>query len=181
MDEAGLLMAPLVRRSWAPKGRPSVLARKARRREKVSVGAALWLTPSRDRLALAYRTLVNGYFAAGAVADFLGGALQGLSQPFVVVWDGGTMHRGHPIRSLVGASRGRLEVETLPAHAAELMPVEQSWTWLKYDRLCNFAPENARQLDGVIRRELDAVKGDQQRLRNFFHASDLPLPRAILS
>ena len=181
MDESGLLMAPLVRRSWALRGQPPVLKQKARHREKVSVAAALWLTPSRDRLGLAFQTLVNGYFNNEAVADFLEAALQGLDEPIIVIWDGGTMHKGHPIKKLVAESGGRLDLEPLPAHAPELMPVEQLWTWLKYSRLCNFAPEDAYQLNEVVIRELDAIREDQVRLRNFFQASDLPLPRALLS
>lgn len=181
MDESGLLMAPLVRRSWALRGQPPVMKQRVRHREKVSVAAALWLTPLRDRLRLAFQTLVNGYFNNEAVADFLEGALQGLSGPIIVIWDGGPMHKGHPIKDLVEGSGGRLDLEPLPAHAPELMPVEQLWTWLKYSRLCNFAPEDARQLNEVVIRELEAIREDQERLSNFFHASDLPLPRALLS
>jgi len=58
------------------------------------------------------------------------------------------------------------------------MPVEPLWKGLKYDRLCNFAPEDAHQLNEVVLEELEAIRDDQPRLRNFFHASDLPLPRA---
>ena len=181
MDESGLLMAPLVRRSWAPRGHPSVITQKAGHREKVSVAAALWLPPLRDRLGLAYQTLVNGYFTNEEVAEFLGCAVEGLSGPVIAVWDQGPMHKGDPIRELVEQSRGRLDIEPLPAHAPELMPVEQLWTWLKYDRLCNFAPEDAHQLNEVVVGELEAIRDDQARLLNFFHASDLPLPRALLS
>jgi hypothetical protein len=28
---------------------------------------------------------------------------------------------------------------------------------------------------------LDTIREDQDRLRNFFHASDLPLPRALIT
>src|SRR5512135_2573872 len=91
------------------------------------------------------------------------------------------MHKGDPIRELVEQSGGRLDLEPLPAHAPELMPVEQLWTWLKYDRLCNFAPEDAHQLNEVVVGELEAIRDDQPRLRIFFHASDLPLPRALLN
>jgi hypothetical protein len=181
MDESGLLMAPLVRRSWAPEGQPSAIEQKARHREKVSVAAALWLAPGRARLGLAYETVVGGYFTPETIGEFLHAALQGWDRRFVVVWDGGTTHKGDPIRRAVAESGGRLDLEVLPPHAPELMPVEQVWTWLKYDRLCNFAPTDARELDAAIRRELDAVRDDQERLRNFFHASDLPLPRALLS
>jgi DDE superfamily endonuclease len=181
MDESGLLMAPLVRRSWARQGHPPVIEQKAGHREKVSIAAALWLPPLRDRLGLAYQALVNGYFNNAEVAEFLGCAVEGLPGPVIAIWDGGTMHKGGPIRELVDRSGGRLEIEPLPAHAPELMPVEQLWTWLKYDRLHTFAPEDAHQLNKVAVRELEAIRDDQARLRDFFHASDLPLPRALLT
>jgi transposase len=53
LDESGLLMAPLRRRSWALRAQPPQLKQKAGHREEVSVAAALWLSPSRDRLTLA--------------------------------------------------------------------------------------------------------------------------------
>ena len=181
LDESGLLMAPLRRRSWALRGHPPEMREKAGHREKVSVVGALWLPPRRDRLTLAFQTLVNGYFSNVEVAEFLSGALQWLSGPLLVIWDGGSMHKGGPISELVAESKGRLDLERLPPHAPKLNPVEQVWTWLKYDRLCNFAPQDAHDLNEAVIRELDPIREDQQRLRNFFHASDLPLPRALLS
>ena len=71
LDESGLLMAPLLRRSWSLRGQPWQLKQKTGHREKVSVAAALWLRPWRDRLTLAYQTLVNGYFTNEGVAEFL--------------------------------------------------------------------------------------------------------------
>jgi transposase len=125
--------------------------------------------------------LVNGYFSNVEVAQFLSGALQWLTEPLVVLWDGGTMHKGGPISELLAQSTGRLGLEPLPAYAAKLNPLEQVWAWLKYDRLPNFAPRDAHHLNETVCRELDAIREDQERLRNFFHASDLPLPRALLS
>lgn len=174
-------MAPLLRRSWSLKGQPPPSEEKAGHREKVSVAAALWLPPSRDRLALAFQTLVNGYFNNEAVADFWRAALAGTAAPVLAIWDGGNMHRGGPIREVVAEFGGRLEFEPLPPHAPELMPVEQVWTWLKYSRLCNFAPTNALELEARVFQELDAIRSDQELLHSFFHASDLPFPRALLS
>lgn len=176
-------MAPLLRRSWSPRGHPRRSREKANHREKVSVAAALYLTPARDRLALAYQTLVNGYFNSEATADFLADAVHGFAEPLVVLWDRGTMHRGGPINALVAESRGRLDLEPLPAHAAaaELMPVEFLWRWLKYDRLCNFPPRDAAQLKARVVRELEAARQDQELLRSFVHQSRLPLPRALLT
>jgi len=181
LDESGLLMAPLRRRSWAFRGNPPQMKQKSQHREKVSVAGALWLTPSRDRLGLAFQTMINGYFTNVEVAEFLQGAVQWLDAPMIVIWDGGSMHKGSPVNELVRESKGRLDLEPLPPHSPVLMPMEQVWTWLKYGRLSNFPPRDARHLDEAIINELEPIREDQQRLRNFFHASRLPLPRALLS
>jgi transposase len=179
MDESGLLMAPLLRRSWAPRGHPPESKFKAGHREKVSVAAALWLPPLRDRLHLAYQTRVNGYFSNVEVAEFLRGAVQGLPGPVIAIWDGGTMHKGGPIRALMEESHGRLDIEPLPAHAPKLMPVEFLWRWLKYGRLCNFAPRDAHHLNEAVIRELDAIWDNWVLLASFFHQSELPLPLTL--
>ena len=174
-------MAPLVRRSWSPRGRPPTLEQKANHREKVSVAAALWLPPARDRLHLAYQTLVNDYFTNVEVAAFLRGAVEGLPDPVIALWDCGTMHLGPPIRELVDQARGRLDLEPVPPYSPELIPVEFLWSWLKYDQLCNFTPQDIPQLNERAIAELTAIREDQTFLRNLFHASELPLPRTLLS
>lgn len=181
MDESGLLMAPLLRRSWALRGHPARSRHVAGRREKVSVAAALWLPPRRERLHLAYQTLVNGYFSNVAVTEFLSGAVQGLPWPMIVIWDRGPMHRGDPIRALLEQAQGRLELEPVPGYSPELIPTEQLWRWLKYDQLCNFTPRDAIHLNEAVVRELEAVGEDQAMLQSFFYHSALPLPRALLS
>lgn len=181
IDESGLLLGPLLRRTWAPRGRTPTLPQRSRQRDKVSVAAALWLTPSRGRLGLSWQTLVNGYFNNEGVADFVKALLRGLRAPLVVIWDGGNMHRGDPITELVEEKEGRLVVEHLPAYGSELMPVEYLWSYLKYGRLCNFAPRDAEELNRRAVAELAALQKDQQLLRSFFHASSLPLPRTLLS
>lgn len=181
MDESGLLMAPLLRRSWALRGQRPRLEQKVGHREKVSVAAALWLPPLRDRLHLAYQTRINGYFTNVEVAEFLGCAVAGLPGPVIALWDGGTMHKGDPIRALLEECRGRLDIESLPANAPELMPVEPLWDWLKYGQLCNFAPRDCHHLNQAVVGELEAIRENQELLESFYHLSDLPLPRALLT
>jgi putative transposase len=181
IDESGLLMAPLVRRTWAPRGHPPDLAQKVGRREKVSVAAALWLSPRRDRLGLFSRTLVKGYFDNWYSAAFLEALLKELAGRVVVVWDGGSVHKGDPIAQLQDVMADRLSLEKFPPHTPELDPVEPVWSWLKYGRLCNFAPRDAIHLNERVVAELTAIRDDQELLRGFFHASELPLPRTLLS
>ena len=181
IDESGLLMAPLARRTWAPRGWTPELAQKGGSREMVSIAAAVWLSPSRDRLGLYFHTLANGYFDSWYMAAFLEAMLKDLAGRFVVVWDGGPMHKGDPIRDLMVPFADRLDLERLPPYAPMLNPVEPLWSWLKWGRLTNIGPKDAPELDARVIAELAKVRDDQAFLRNLFHASELPLPRALLS
>jgi hypothetical protein len=53
--------------------------------------------------------------------------------------------------------------------------------WLKWERLSNLGPRDAADLDAQVIAVLAKVREDQAFLRNLFHASDLLLPRALLS
>jgi len=180
IDESGLLMAPLVRRTWALRGQTPILQQRGKHRERVSVAAALWLSPDRDRMGLVYQTLVNGYFNNQRTALFLESLMRELPGRLIVIWDGGPMHKGDPIRERVECFRPRLSLERLPPYAPMLNPVERLWRWLKYCRLCNFAPTDARQLNHAIVAELDSVCKRQAELIGFWHTSELPLPRLVL-
>jgi transposase len=181
IDESGLMMAPLVRRTWAPRAQTSSLVQRGAHRKKVSVAAALWLSPRRDHLGLYFHTLADGYFDNWYVTAFLEAMLHDLAGRFVVVWDGGNMHKGDLIRALEAHFADRLSLERLPPFAPMLNPVEPLWSWLKYSRLNNFAPRDPAELDGRVIAELTAIRDDQAFLRNLFHASELPLPLALLS
>jgi hypothetical protein len=124
------MMAPLVRRGWAPRGHPPVLDQ-CGSHQKVSVAAALWLSPLRDRLGLYFHTLVNDYFDNWYVTAFLEAMLHDLAGRFVVIWDRGTMPTGDPIHQLTSLAANRLGLEDLPPWAPTLNPVDSLWGWLK--------------------------------------------------
>ena len=147
IDESGLMMGPLLRRTWAPKGQTPSITQSGGHRQKVSVAAAVWLSPRRDHLGLYFHTLADGYFDNWYVTAFVEAMLQDLSGRFVVVWDGGTMHKGEPILALEAQFADRLSLERLPPCAPMLNPVEPLWSWLKWERLSNFAPHDVRELD----------------------------------
>src|SRR6185437_10698139 len=114
IDESGLMMGPLVRRTLAPRGQTPSLAQRGAHRQKVSIAAAVWLSPRRDRLGLYYHTLPDGYFDNWYVTAFVEAMLKDLGGRFVVVWDGGNMHKGEPIDSLAAHFADRLSLERLP-------------------------------------------------------------------
>jgi len=172
-------MAPLVRRTWAWRGQRPQFKQQGKHREKVSLAAALWLPPKRNRLCLFFETLVNAYFNNEQVAGFLEDLLREIPNRSVVVWDRGQMHRGEPILSQLARFQPRLSLEELPPYAPMLNPLEPVFSWLKNSRLCNFAPWDAHELNRAIFRELTALADDQNLLRQLWHRSDLPLPRPL--
>lgn len=181
MDESGVLMAPVLRRTWAPRGQTPVLRVPMGKREKVSVAGALWLPPQRDRLAWFSQTLVNSYYDSHCIALFVQALLSEVDAPLVLVWDGGPIHRGEPIHQLVASQQGRLSLELLPPYAPELNPVEAAWSWLKYGRLCNFLPRNIEHLHREVIRELRYLHTHPALLSGFFRASQLSFPRTLIT
>ena len=178
IDESGLLLTPLVRRTLAPKGQTPILQHQGRHHHKVSLIAALTLSPQARHLGLYFSTLIDDHFEKVAAAWFLRELLKHLRGPVIVVWDRGNNHRGPEIRQLE-AEFPRLTLEPLPPYAPELNPVEQIWTWLKWSRLSNFAPRDTQELDEKAFAELNAIRHDQDRLLSFWRGSDLPQPRAL--
>ena len=156
IDESGLFLNPLVRRSWALKGKTPVVGGDGGHRKKVSVIAAVSVSPVAQHLGLYFATLPDGFFTTQAVVGFLRGLLKHLRGTVVVVWDGGPNHKGPLMRAFLRRNR-RLTLERLPAYAPDLNPVEAVWSWLKYGQLANFVPDGVADLgDEVIDRLLDS-------------------------
>lgn len=175
-DESGFLLLPLVRRTLAVQGCTPVLRHRARQRDKVSVAAALTLSPARGHVSLYYQTYPNQYVNGAAYAQFLRRTVLPrlpAHRPVVLVHDGGSMHKGDDLRALCAACP-RLDVEPLPPYAPELNPVEGLWNFEKDKELSNFVPQDVRQLNATVDDHLKAVRHDQSRLRSFFAATPLP-------
>jgi putative transposase len=175
IDETGLVLNPLVRRTWALRGRTPVLGGDGGHRKKVSVIGAVSVSPTAGRLGLYFATLPDGYFTAGQVVKFLRDLLRQLRGNVVVVWDGGPHHKGPVVREFLRRNR-RLRLERLPAYAPDLNPVEAVWAWLKYGELANHVPDGLADLDDEIADRLIELKFDPDLLRGLWEASDLPFP-----
>ena len=176
IDESGFLLNPVVRRTWARRGHTPVLPSWGRHRDKVSVIAALSVAPARRHLGLCFHTDAKHYLDAPAVAGFLRVLLERLRGEVIVIWDGGTNHKGPHIRA-VCERFPRLHLEALPAYAPHLNPVEFVWSHLKYGRMANFIPRHVQHLDQVVRSHLLAVGRSSVLLRQLWQGSQLPFPQ----
>ena len=166
-------MSPLVRRTLAPCGKTPILKTKASPREKVSVTAALTISPRRHRLGLYWQTYPRSFVNSERAADFLRALMRRLRGAVIVVWDGGPMHKGEPIAQVLH-DFPRLSLERLPPYAPELNPIEYLWSHLKYGRMANFVPNDVFQLNAVLRRNLGQTAQSPHMLHSFLDASGLP-------
>lgn len=171
-DESGFLLLPLVRRTLARRAHVAPLRHRGRHREKVSVAAALTLSPARGHVSLHYQTYPNSYVKAVTYADFLRGVLNRFGNPLVVVHDRGNMHLGDPMRELQ-RDFPRLDVNLLPPYAPELNATEHLWNFAKDKELSNFVPHNVTECNSVVSALMERVSHDQARLRSFFAATPL--------
>lgn len=144
-------------------------------RTKVSVIGAVSVSPRTRRLGLYFDTRADGFFGASEVVEFLRYLLRSLVGKVIVVWDGGTNHKGPIVRSFL-ARNPRLWLERLPPYAPELNPVEQVWSWLKYGQLANFVPADVSELDDEVIDRLIHLRCDPKLLRALWDGSKLPFP-----
>ena len=172
IDESGLMMHPLVRRSWAPCGQTPILHQKTRSYSKVSAIAAVTVAPQNARVGLYFCLLSNANFKGDRIVDFLRHLRQQVQRPIVVVWDRLMAHRGGPVKRFLRRNR-RVHIEFLPPYAPELNPVEPLWGYLKMNPLANFAPTELSELHGKARRSIKAMQRRYGLIRSFLYATPL--------
>ena len=171
IDESGLLLAPLVRRSWAPCGQTPILYQRGRARDKVSIIAALTLSPRRRRPGLYFSLRANENVTTAWLVPFLRALSRHLRGAFVLVWDRLPGHRAHVVTEYL--HHRRRAVALLPPDAPELNPVEIFWAYLKRNPLATFAAADALHWARVATRHVQRLQHRPELLRSFFDATPL--------
>jgi transposase len=165
-------MAPLLRRSWAPRGQTPILIQRTRSRDKASIIGVLSLSPRRRRVGLYFCLLPNENVTAVRLTGFLRQLKQHLCGPAILVWDRLLCHRAIHLQHFL-ARQAKLRVEYFPPYAPELNPVEYLWSHLKLNHLANYAAADAYDLAVEAEFGLLDIQSDRQLLRSFLEASPL--------
>ena len=173
-DESGLLMAPLVQRSWSRRGLTPVLRQRTRQHQKVSVIAALIVSPHRQRVRLCFRLYPARNVDGDKVRAFLRQLRCHVHGRFVLLWDRLGAHRCARVQAYVRRHR-RIHLEWFPAYAPELNPMEYGWSWLKTKPLANYAPPDAKDLATTARRHACRLQHSVRLLWSFIDHSPLSL------
>ncbi len=174
LDETGLLMTPLVRRTWAPIGRTPILYQRTRARDKVSMIGAITVSPRRRRVGLYFSLLTNQNVTAENLIPFLRQLRIHLGGRFILIWDRLSVHRAALIQEFLAGCQ-TVWTEFLPPYAPELNPVEGLWGFLKMNPLANLAARDAEGLAGLADQFAADVQCDQILLRSFIKRTPLSL------
>src|SRR5205823_4046570 len=114
---------------WLSARRHSAQKPEPRAKEQDEAAVACWLAEDWRRTGLYFHADAKHYIAAQTMVAFLREVLGHLRGRVIVVWDGGSNHKGPLIRQLL-ARYPRLHLEPLPAYAPQLNPVEFIWSYL---------------------------------------------------
>jgi transposase len=145
IDESGFLLAPIISRTFAPRGKTPII-KVADPHGGISVAGAITVSPIQKRLGFLYYLLpYNENFRSDSIAQFLDEIYHRISKPFMVLWDGMAIHSSTRVRNYRD-QHTRIIFEEFPAHAPELNPVDKIWFYTKYDRLSNYAPATLNEL-----------------------------------
>jgi transposase len=164
-------MAPLVRRSWAPRGHTPILYQRTRSHQKVSAIAALCVTPQRDCVHMYFRLDADANINSTSVSYFLSNLSRHLRGPVVLLWDRFAPHRAKKARALIG--KRDIHPFFFPPYAPELNPVENLWGYLKTNPMANLAPLDVLTLAKTTRHHGRSLQRKQYLLRSFVENTPL--------
>jgi transposase len=174
IDEAGFMLEPVVRRTWAPKGQTPVL-RINRPHDRISVIGAISIRREDHHFLFHYRLSPdNTNFRGPTVVEFVDDLHHKLRGDMTVIWDEIPIHWGAAVKEFLSANPA-IEVVPFPPYAPELNPVDMVWAYVKYGRLANYCPYHLNELRMTITAEFTRLKHKQKLLRSFLAHTGLSL------
>ena len=147
IDEAGIMMSPTVRKTWAPCGKTPILKHKTRSHRKISAIGEISVRHSGRSARVMFRLLEGKNMRTAECIQFLIQLKQNIRGPIIIIWDRLQAHRSKALNVWL-AGEQRIELEYFPPYAPELNPVEYLWAHLKSHELANFC---AFDLEGLYR------------------------------
>jgi transposase len=168
-DESGFYLLPAVVRSYGPKGQTPILYHWAGRDHLSVMGA---LTTTLKVYTLVRSKALNGLHCI----EFLEHLLRQVGGSLLVIWDGSPIHRRHAVKDFIESVGERtLVVESLPAYAPDLNPVEWMWKHLKYVELRNRTCMDLEELHLEFHMAVGHIRPKKKLLRSFFEGAGLSI------
>ena len=172
-DESGVSQQPVVRRTWAPRGKTPILRHTGGHWRRLSVAGALAFRWDGRRSRLFFQTHPGSY-SDHTLVPFLRTLKRHLrGRRVILIWDGLGGHKSRYMRAYVARQRAWLTVEPLPAYAPELNPVEQVWGNVKTTDLANLCVLDLASLRRPLRCGFARIRRQPSLARAFLHHAGL--------
>lgn len=172
VDEAGFMLNPVVRATWAPIGCTPVI-RVAKPHGRISLIGAISVSPKRRHFAFHFRLSEdNTNFRGPTVVQFVEFLRRKIRKPITILWDEIAIHHSRPVIEYLHKHR-RIVVDPFPPYAPELNPVDYVWAYVKYNRLANYTPRNLDELRIRVTNEFRRLQKRPDLLRSFFDHTGL--------
>jgi len=176
-DEAGAMLTPPIRGTWARRGRRVVLHCSYGHQRKVSMAAFACYRAGRLP-KLFYALAPDASFTEDEFVPLLTDLHHKLGgQKVILVWDRLSAHvRSLKTRAFIAANASWLTVEPLPGYAPELNPVEQCWAWVKNGPLAHYGAADLADLTDAAGCALDRLRKQPELLTPFLRHTGLDWP-----
>ena len=174
VDESGFMLAPILRRTWAPRGCTPIV-KIPEPHGRISVIGAITISPWRKHFSFYFQLSAdNANLRGESVVQFIDHVRHKVRGPITLLWDQILIHRAKPVTDYFARHR-RVVVEAFPPYAPELNPVDNVWSYVKYNRLPNYARRNLHGLRERITAEFHRLQKRPDLLRSFFKHTGLSL------
>ncbi len=168
-------MTPVVRRTYAPRGRTPIVEAWYRK-GKISAISAVTVSPVRRRPDLDFRLLPDNANAHGEdTVAFLAQLRSRLGDRLTILWDQSRIHQRSSVVKAYLAEHPEVVTEDFPGYAPDANPDEGVWGWTKYHRLPNFAPVDLNELRSRLVTELSSLSQRRDLLASFIRHAKIPL------
>jgi transposase len=174
IDESGFMLAPLLRRTYAPRGKRPV-SKNADLHGRISVIGAMTISPQPHRFGFHfYLADDNASFYGHSIVPFIDAIYKEISGPFTIIWDGIRIHSAKPLTEYFAKHR-EIVIETFPPEASEINPADKVWGYVKYGRLPNYTPPDLKVLRRRIKSEFSRLQKRPELLEALFRRTGLTL------
>jgi transposase len=158
LDESGVSLTRVVRRTWAPAGQPSVLVHPFHW-QRASMCAVICAKVGGGGARVGF-DIRPGSYRTERLIEVLGELHRFLDGDKVtLVWDNLPAHTSRKMRAWIRSQRSWLVVEYLPPYAPDLNPVETLWTSLKRQELANLATDTLGEVMAAAWRGIQRIRG----------------------
>ena len=154
-------------RTWAPIGQTPVLQYSFRWTSlSLIAGITFWRF---------YFRLFTGTIKSAQLIEFLKALGQQIRGKLLIIWDGLPGHRSRMVRNYVESCGDRFVLETLPAYAPELNPVEYIWAYMKQRELANLCLETISEVGAYARNRLKSMQRRPRIITACWQQAELPI------